>query len=278
MSLKNTFGLIGTALAILADHAQLSGNDAEILDAARQACKDAEEDYEQAIADDIRDGVDHSIGKGLSGFSEKHSELYGSVESRLKTVEAKLEIKAEPLGFAPPASGSPEAGGPVTSVPAETVLDTVVDPTVGHGGGGTFTQANAGRTAVVTDAPDLGETSTKAVADVTDPATQGDSVLAQEAADDIVPGAATGPDDAGVVRNAGGYVADAPVGSMDAAFSGVQKDNTTGEVVSTGTDPAIEVDKAQEAETVSDAAEEAHHETAVVGAESAADDGDLENF
>lgn len=73
------------------------------------------------------------------------------------------------------------------------------------------------------------------VKDVTDPDTQGDTPLAEQTADDIVPGAATGPDDAGVVRNDHGRVAHAPPGSLDAAFNGVQQD-ASGHVDSVGTD------------------------------------------
>jgi hypothetical protein len=71
--------------------------------------------------------------------------------------------------------------------------------------------------------------------EVTDPATQGDSSEAEDAAEKIVPGAAAGPDDAGVVRNDHGRVAYAPPGSLDAAFNGVQQD-ASGHVDSVGTD------------------------------------------
>jgi hypothetical protein len=71
--------------------------------------------------------------------------------------------------------------------------------------------------------------------EVTDPATQGDSSDAEDAAEKIVPGAASGPDDAGVVRNDHGRVAYAPPGSLDAAFNGVQQD-ASGHVDSVGTD------------------------------------------
>lgn len=73
------------------------------------------------------------------------------------------------------------------------------------------------------------------VEDVTPPETQGDSPPAEEAKDKIVPGAAAGPDDAGVVRNDRGRVAHAPPGSLDAAFNGVQQD-ASGHVDSVGTD------------------------------------------
>lgn len=73
------------------------------------------------------------------------------------------------------------------------------------------------------------------VKDVTDPDTQGDTPLTEQTADDIVPGAATGPDDAGVVRNDHGKVAHAPPGSYDAAANGVQQD-ASGHVDSVGTD------------------------------------------
>jgi len=71
--------------------------------------------------------------------------------------------------------------------------------------------------------------------DVTDPDTQGDSSDAEDSGEKIVPGAATGPDDAGVVRNDHGKVAHAPPGSLDAAFNGVQQD-ASGHVDSVGTD------------------------------------------
>lgn len=73
------------------------------------------------------------------------------------------------------------------------------------------------------------------VGDVTAPETQGDSSEAEDAAEKIVPGAATGPDDAGVVRNDHGQVAYAPPGSRDAANNGVQQD-AAGHVDSVGTD------------------------------------------
>lgn len=73
------------------------------------------------------------------------------------------------------------------------------------------------------------------VAEVTDPDTQGDSADAEDAGEKIVPGAAAGPDDAGVVRNDTGRVAYAPPGSINAAFNGVQQD-AAGHVDSVGTD------------------------------------------
>lgn len=73
------------------------------------------------------------------------------------------------------------------------------------------------------------------VKDVTDPDTQGDTPLAEQTEDDIVPGAATGPDDSGTVRNDHGHVAHAPPGSLNAAFNGVQQD-ASGHVDSVGTD------------------------------------------
>lgn len=73
------------------------------------------------------------------------------------------------------------------------------------------------------------------VGDLTHPETQGDSALAEDAKTMIVPGAATGPDDAGVVRNDHGKVAYAPPGSRDAANNGVQQD-ASGNVDSVGTD------------------------------------------
>lgn len=73
------------------------------------------------------------------------------------------------------------------------------------------------------------------VKDVTPPETQGDTPLTEQTEEDIVPGAAVGPDDAGVVRNDFGKVAHAPPGSLDAAFNGVQQD-ASGHVDSVGTD------------------------------------------
>lgn len=73
------------------------------------------------------------------------------------------------------------------------------------------------------------------VKDVTDPDTQDDSAVAEDAGDKIVPGAAVGPDPAGVVRNDQGKVAYAPPGSHDAAMNGVQED-AAGFVDSVGTD------------------------------------------
>lgn len=73
------------------------------------------------------------------------------------------------------------------------------------------------------------------VGDLTDPDTQDDSALAEDAKDKIVPGAAAGPDAAGIVRNDHGQVAYAPPGSRDAANNGVQQD-ASGHVDSVGTD------------------------------------------
>lgn len=73
------------------------------------------------------------------------------------------------------------------------------------------------------------------VEEVTHPSTQSDSVAAQEAAKLIVPGAAVGPDVAGVVRNEHGDVAYAPPGSHNAAKNGVQQD-ASGHVSSLHTD------------------------------------------
>lgn len=70
---------------------------------------------------------------------------------------------------------------------------------------------------------------------VTDPDTQADSALAEDAADLIVPGAAVGPEVDGTVRNDHGKVAHAPAGSLNAAFNGVQQD-AAGHVDSVGTD------------------------------------------
>jgi len=73
------------------------------------------------------------------------------------------------------------------------------------------------------------------VGELTHPETQADTALADDAKELIVPGAATGPDPAGVVRNDHGRVAYAPPGSMDAAVNGVQQD-ASGHVSSVGTD------------------------------------------
>lgn len=73
------------------------------------------------------------------------------------------------------------------------------------------------------------------VGDVTDPDTQSDSALAEDAAGLIVPGAAVGPEVDGTVRNDHGKVAHAPAGSINAAFNGVQQD-ASGHVDSVGTD------------------------------------------
>lgn len=73
------------------------------------------------------------------------------------------------------------------------------------------------------------------VKDVTDPDTQDDSAVAEDAGEKIVAGAAIGPDPAGVVRNDHGGVAYAPPGSHDAAMNGVQED-AAGHVDSVGTD------------------------------------------
>ncbi len=70
---------------------------------------------------------------------------------------------------------------------------------------------------------------------VTDPETQGTSLLAEDAKTKIVPGAASGPDNAGVVRNDAGKPAYAPPGSYMAAQSGVQED-ASGHVSSVHTD------------------------------------------
>jgi hypothetical protein len=74
------------------------------------------------------------------------------------------------------------------------------------------------------------------VKDLTDPETQtGKGPLAEMAGSKIVPGAAAGPDVAGVVRNEHGKVAYAPPGSHDAAMNGVQED-ASGHVSSVHTD------------------------------------------
>jgi hypothetical protein len=73
------------------------------------------------------------------------------------------------------------------------------------------------------------------VGDLTDPASQDDSALAEDAKEKIVPGAAVGPDPGGIVRNDHGKVAYAPPGSYDAAMNGVQQD-AAGHVDSVGTD------------------------------------------
>ena len=73
------------------------------------------------------------------------------------------------------------------------------------------------------------------VGDLTDPASQSETPLADMAKDKIVPGAAVGPDAAGVVRNDHGRVAYAPPGSYNAAVNGVQED-ASGHVSSVNTD------------------------------------------
>lgn len=62
------------------------------------------------------------------------------------------------------------------------------------------------------------------VHEVTKPETQADTEAALEAGTKVVPGAAAGPDVAGVVRDDHGKVAYAPPGSLDAAMNGVQED------------------------------------------------------
>lgn len=73
------------------------------------------------------------------------------------------------------------------------------------------------------------------VGDVTDPDTQADTAMAEDAKEKIVAGAAAGPDVGGTVRNDEGRVAYAPPGSVNAAFNGVQED-ASGHVDSVGTD------------------------------------------
>lgn len=263
MSLKAAFAATAVAFLALRDSRKFNTEETDKLTDALAKLNEAEDDYEAFIEADAADAVDKALAGGLGEFSARHSDLHGGHEDRIANLERLANVEREPeLTIIPPVSGSPEAGGPAPGlVHADTVVDTVVDAAVGHGGGATFTQGNAGPDAVTVEAPE--DSGTEPVSEVTDEATQGDSALAAETADDLVPGAATGPDEAGVVRNEGGYVADAPDGSMDAAFAGVQRDNTTGEVVSTGTDPAP---APVTAETV-DEVEEAHHEAAVEGAD-----------
>ena len=73
------------------------------------------------------------------------------------------------------------------------------------------------------------------VGELTDEETQADTAPAEDAKELIVPGAAEGPDVAGVVRNANGGVAHAPAGTLNAAMNGVQED-AAGHVDSLGTD------------------------------------------
>lgn len=73
------------------------------------------------------------------------------------------------------------------------------------------------------------------VGDLTDPGTQADTPEADAAKELIVPGAATGPDTAGVILNDHGKVAYAPPGTHNAAMAGVQQD-ASGHVSSVGTD------------------------------------------
>ena len=74
------------------------------------------------------------------------------------------------------------------------------------------------------------------VGDVTDPETQADSAYFEEVSALKVPGAAAGPDVAGVVRNNEGNVAFAPAGTLNAAMNGVQQD-ASGHVDSIHTTP-----------------------------------------
>lgn len=64
---------------------------------------------------------------------------------------------------------------------------------------------------------------------------QADTDAAEGAKGLVIPGAASGPDRAGIVRNEEGKVAYAPPGSRDAANNGVQED-AAGHVDSVGTD------------------------------------------
>lgn len=73
------------------------------------------------------------------------------------------------------------------------------------------------------------------VEELTPPETQADTAAAEDAKELIVPGAAEGPDVAGVVRNHEGNVAYAPPGTLNAAYNGVQED-AAGHVDSMGTD------------------------------------------
>lgn len=72
------------------------------------------------------------------------------------------------------------------------------------------------------------------VEDVTDEDTHGDSSDALDALKEVVPGAASGPDNAGVILNDEGKVAYAPPGTHNAAMAGVQQD-ASGHVSSVGT-------------------------------------------
>lgn len=73
------------------------------------------------------------------------------------------------------------------------------------------------------------------VGKLTAPESQADTELADLAKDKVIPGAAVGPDAAGVVLNEHGRVAYAPPGSHNAAVNGVQED-ASGHVSSVGTD------------------------------------------
>lgn len=73
------------------------------------------------------------------------------------------------------------------------------------------------------------------VEDVTDPDTQADTAVAEDAGEKIVAGAAAGPFPDGTVVNDQGNVAYAPPGSYNAAMNGVQED-AAGHVDSVGTD------------------------------------------
>lgn len=111
----------------------------------------------------------------------------------------------------------------------------------GEGGGDEIPAADPHKPTAILDESE-GDTEDRHVAstelpvkDVTDPETQDDSAVAEDAAEKIVAGAAVGPDPAGVVRNDHGNVAYAPPGSHDAAMNGVQED-ASGHVDSVGTD------------------------------------------
>lgn len=115
------------------------------------------------------------------------------------------------------------------------------DKTSNDTGGGEVPASDPGKPAAILD-ESQGDKEDRHVAstelpvkDVTDPDTQADSAVADDAGEKVVAGAAIGPDPAGVVRNDHGNVAYAPPGSHDAAMNGVQED-ASGHVDSVGTD------------------------------------------
>lgn len=230
--LLTALALAGAALRALSDEV-----------AADDSCLAAAEALEGLTEGDIHDvqgAVQDALRMGLQGFTDDVNRRYYALEQKIGVVDPS--VPATPV-IVPPVSGSPEAG---------------IKPEPNFGGigseGNTVDAAQGIAPGLGRDAP-LGEpqggdqTFRQPVAEVTDEATQGDSLAAAEVGEHIVPGAVSGPDNAGVVREEHGYVVDAPVGSYDAAASGVQTSNTTGVTTSTDTaagpgtpTPAPEID------------------------------------